>query len=231
MGRSVVNLVIDALQSAGIRAQRAMPSGVMPQLQSAAVAVQLAQVDQAAATVTVLVTVLVPIKLGGGSCEDLAVQVSSVLAGMGAVCRQEKLVQPDKIALLAVPVYAKFAGYETAEGWQPREPDPEPLTFSVSLRGVPCANVVRFSAWRQGAKPEEIDTGLADACWYFSLEELVPLDAAEVLALTDPFTITVSRPGRTEAYVGCRFFSQRRVITDKGLSQIREGVAESLNVV
>ena len=69
--------------SAGIRARRAMPGGVLPELQSAAAAVQLAQVDQAAATATVLVTVVVPAKLGGGSCEELAVKVSSVMPSTG----------------------------------------------------------------------------------------------------------------------------------------------------
>lgn len=235
MGKSIVNLVIDALVAEGIRAQRAMPGGRMPELQSAAAAVQLAEVNQADATATVLVTAMVPAKLGGESCETLALEISAVLGDMGGVCLQGKIDQLDGTMLLAVPVSVEFEGYETEDGWQELpepvpEPEPEVLTFQVSLNGTVLANAVGFSAWRQEEQEDGVVTGIANAAWHFALEELLPLDAKEETSPQEPFTITVSRSGRTETYAGCTITSHKRVITSKGQSQIREGVAESLTV-
>ena len=212
-----------------------MPGGVLPELQSAAAAVQLAQVDQAAASATVLVTVVVPAKLGGGSCEELAVKVSSVLSGIGGVCRLEKLEQLTGTVLLALPVYAKFAGYEKADGWQelPKptpEPDVEAMTFTVTLAGKEVAHAVSFAAWRRAVDDQGMVTQIGNVPWQFSLKELLPLDAVEEAAPTEPFTVTVSRSGRTEVYSGCTLLYQRRFTSAQGLNQTREGVAESLQV-
>lgn len=236
MGRSIVTIVTDALRDAGIRVQRAMPGKALPELESAAVAVQLAQVDQAAATATVLVTVLAPAKLGGASCEELAVKVSSVLSGIGGVCRQEKLEQLTGTVLLEVPVYGKFAGYEKVDGWQelPKPgpvPELEAITFTVFLGGRIASHAVSFSAWRKAVDEQGVVSEIADVPWQFSLKELLPLDTFEEAELKEPFTITVSRSGRTEVYSGCKLLYQSRYTSSKGLSQTREGVAESLKVI
>ncbi len=119
MGRTIVEMVVDALNTWGIRADRACPGAWMPEIGTVAAAVQLAELDQGEKKAVVLISVLVPAGRGAASAEDSALAVCQWMIDLGGVCRQKKaefLPAPD---LFCVEVYAEFLGQETASGWVP----------------------------------------------------------------------------------------------------------------
>lgn len=200
----------------------------MPAIESIAAAVQLEQLDQAAGTATVLVSVLVPAALGAAASEDGAVQVCQILQGMGAVCLQGKSEYLNSAQMFCAAVSAVFSGEETVDGWEkPNEPAAPP-TFSVKLGTRQLSFAVSFTAER--ALDDTVSV-LDSATWHFRLEEVFPLEAREEAAPTEPFDITVSRTGRTEVFSGCALTAQKRVLEADGQRQIREGVAAGRTVI
>ena len=221
---------MDALQEAGIRVGRAYPGERMPSIQSVAAAVQLEQIDQAAATATVLVSVLVPAAMGAAKSEDGAVQVCNILRSAGAACLLHKTEHIGSAGLFCTEVSAVFSGQETENGWETTpepDPEPEPLTFSVKLGSTVLSYPVSFTAERA---VDETVTSLSDAQWHFELEELFPLDAKEESSPAEPCAITVSRDGRTEVYSGCIVTAQKRILEADGQRQIRKGTATGRTV-
>ena len=88
--------------------------------------------------------------------------------------------------------------------------------------------VVSFSAQR--AVSDETPA-MADAPWTFVMEELLIPGTSEPPDPTEPFTLTVVRSNVDEQFAGCRFTSQQRQDTIKGVTQIRKGTAERRNVM
>ena len=201
-----------------------MPGTRMPELQGAVAAVGLAALDQEKQTASVSVRILAPARLGGESCEDLAVTACGILQGLGGVCRLEPVRQLDKTAFLQAEITAVFSGSETAEGWAAKP------AFTVNAGSTALGSVTAFTAWREQEETDGVVTEVADAQWHFALEELFALDAAEEDAPSEPFSVTVSREGRTEVYSGCTLTAVKRSITPEGQRQVRQGLAESLTV-
>lgn len=124
MGRTIVEMVVDALNTWGIRADRAYPGMWMPEIGTVVAAVQLAELDQGQKRAEVLISVLVPAGRGAASAEDSGLAVCQWMKQLGGVCRQKKaefLSAPD---LFCVEVYAAFSGQETASGWVPEVEEP-----------------------------------------------------------------------------------------------------------
>ena len=88
--------------------------------------------------------------------------------------------------------------------------------------------VVSFSVQRSVSADAE---GIGNAVWNFTLEELLIPGSSEPPDPAEPFTLTVSRSNGDEQFTGCRFTSQQRQDTIRGITQIRKGTAQKRNVM
>lgn len=221
MGKTILDSVVEALQSGGIPALLAYPGGKLPALSEACAAVCFKQVDRDAEKADVLVTVLAPAALGGTACEKTALAAGKILQDMGAGCVQGACVFDSRGSLFSVEVCATFAGTALPESWT------EPLGFTVALGGKKLESVTGFTVWRN---VDETATVFTNATWYFRLEENFLPGAAEENSPEEPFSIVLARPGQTETYSGCTWTSQKRETVVSGTRQIREGIVGSRSI-
>lgn len=224
MGRTIVEMVVDALNTWGIRADRACPGTWMPEIGTVAAAVQLSQLDQKEKTAQVLICVLVPAVRGAAGAEDSALAVCQWMNDLGGVCQQKKaeyLPAPD---LFCVEVYAKFRGQETAIGWVADTGD----TIDVVVNATRVTNAVTFRASRK-AEGDLLD--LTNARWHFRLEEMVAPGVAETDVPAAEFSVQVIRNNRTELFIGCVLTSHSWEATSDGLRQIWEGTATEMEIL
>ena len=71
---------------------------------------------------------------------------------------------------------------------------------------------------------------LGEAVWKFRIEETLPPESSEGAAVTEPFTLTVTRGSRSEAYSQCTLTYHRCELDAGALRRIRQGVAGSRSV-
>ena len=89
----------------------------------------------------------------------------------------------------------------------------------------------------EGGFPPELNAGALDVGWrphtmaHLVMEELLIPGTSEPPDPTEPFTLTVTRSNGNEQFIGCRFTSQQRQDTIRGVTQIRKGTAEKRNVM
>lgn len=107
MGLDRITSVIEALQKAGIRAERSFPVGVMPYLTGPVAAVGLERAQ--AGSVTVAVRIYSPMGLGGEKCEDTAVLAAETVAGMGGAYQMTGCEFNSQMGLFTMLVLATFA--------------------------------------------------------------------------------------------------------------------------
>ncbi len=227
MGRSIVGIVVDALQEAGFSAFRAMPPGEMGELTGQCATVLLHRLEPEQKQAEVKVTVLSPAHLGASVCEDGALQILWVLQGAGGSCRQEAVAYSSQMDVFCANVFVTFSGEETENGWVQLVPEPEP-EFSVFVGEATDSAAILFTARRA---VDDTVTVLDGAVWHYRLEERFALDEEEPQWPQEPFSITVTREGRTERYDGCVVTSQRRSLDATGQAQVREGMAQTMTVL
>lgn len=216
MGTLILDMVVDLLDEGGLRAEAAQPAGDMTAIQGVVAAVSLERVDQADESVTVMVEMVGPVKLGARECQKTALEAIEILRSAGGVCQMGKCTFICKADVFCIPVTAVFYGTASSEEWQPRQ------GYTVTMAGADLQHVTGFSA---GQKAEEgID--LADAPWEFTLEEFLPVGAQEPEDPTENFELTVSYGSETEIYTGCKLTVRQRVAEKNGIRQIRQGTAE-----
>lgn len=208
---------MQSLKTSGYRTQIAYPGRRIPVLESMAVAVQLAQTNQKEETATVLVSVLVPARMGGGACEDGAVDVCRVLRDIGGNCTQNKVEYFSDMEVFCVKITAEFRGMHTENGWQAAVTEQD---FTVMIEGTVLPYVRSFQAFRDG-----IEGGLSVAGlpWRFRMEEVYPLNAIEPELPTEGFDLVVIRKNRRETFCGCTLQYQNRTIKSDGQHQTWEG--------
>lgn len=223
MGRTIVEMVVDALNTWGIRADRACPGTWMPEIGTVAAAVQLMQLDQKKKTAQVLISVLVPADRGAAGAEDSALAVCQWMNTLGGVCQQKKAVYLPGPDWFCAEVYAEFAGRETANGWMAETQE----TFCVEINSAVIPDAVSFKANRE--TDDEI-IAIENSVWHFCLEEHMEVGATEVSVPVADFTIQVRRGNRTEIFRGCTLTGQSREMTPDGLRQIREGTATQMQI-
>lgn len=108
MGLLTVSQAVKVLREAGLRADRGYPGGMMPQIGSLAVAVNVEKADDAG--VTLAATVCCPASLGSAACEDGAEQTAAAWTAAGASCSQGSCDYDGNSDLFSVQVL----GYWTA---------------------------------------------------------------------------------------------------------------------
>lgn len=222
MGNSILDSVVQGLQSSGIPAMPAYPGNLQPALSEACAAVCYKMVDWAAEKTQVLVTVLTPAVLGGTVCEAKAMEASRILRDMGAGCLQGECQYDSIGSLFSVEICATFDGMEEPVSWM------DMPGFTLWLAGQRLDNVSSFMAWR------EVDEGAVDiesALWHFRLEELfLAEDAEQYNTEQSPFSIEVMRKGQTETYTECVWTSHKLEFSGANMRRIREGIAQSRSV-
>lgn len=223
MAALIVTTVIDALTEAGIPAQSAYPGGTMPNITEAQAAVSLEKLEYTARSATVLVTVMVPVSLGGGACEDAAIKVGGVLEDLGGVCIQEECRFNSYADAYYIRVLGTFQGADVMEGWNAAS------DFTVILGSTTMKNATAFKA--EQAVDEVTGTPLSTSVWTFRLEESYGRGEGPLPSPAEPFSVTVNRSGGTETYNECSWISVELENTATGLRQIRQGVAKTRSFI
>jgi hypothetical protein len=141
---------------------------------------------------------------------------------MGGTCVKDVCKFDEMADVFYIDIDAEFFGTALEGNWSPGP------GYAITIRLQPMPHVVSFSAQR--ATDEDVTT-LAGAGWTFVLEERLPPGSSEPADPSEPFNLAMSRALGDEVFVGCRFTSQTREDTIRGVTQIRKGIAEKRNVM
>lgn len=216
MSQVRVEDVVSALNEAGIPALAAYPGSASPEVEAAVAAVSIAGADSQKQTLSILVRVYCPASAGGQVCGQKALAVGAVLEGLGAAWKCGGCESTQKGRLLVTEVTGIFSG--EAAGWTPAE-----IGITVKLGTITLNHVTNFTAWQE--LDPDLGDALSDMGWIFRIEEWHPGGIAEEGSPNEPFKITVTRPGMTEAYANCVWTSHERRDDIDGLWLIRTGTA------
>ena len=219
---TIVSNVIDALTAADIRADEAYPGRRIPALTGPVAAVRLGKLDRSVRTTTVEVVVMSPATGGGSICESTALQAVEALQAMGGTCVKDVCKFDEMADVFYIEIEAEFFGTAMENKWSPGP------GYSITLGAQPLNHVVSFVARRE--TDNEV-TELGNAQWIFTMEELLPPGTSEPADPTEPFALSVVRALGDELFTGCKFTSQTREDTIRGVTQIRKGTAEKRTVV
>lgn len=211
MGQLILSNVVQALNDAGIPAERGYPSRKMAVLTEPVAAVNLQQAAIRGQTLTALVTILSPVELGAAVCEETALEAGDILTEQGGSCTVAECRFDGRTGLFSVEISAQF---QTAFP-------------KVKLGNLLLQHVEAFTCWRTVDEDAGI-TELNKAPWSFRLEEFFPVGASEEEAPEEPFFLMHISDNGTESYHNCRWTYLRRVWSATGIRQIRLGTAESM---
>lgn len=219
MAALIVTTVIEELTKEGFTAQPAYPGTAMPNISQAQMAVSIEKLDYTARSATVLVTVMVPVSLGGGACENAAIQAGTVMEKLGGTVVQEECRFNAYADAYYIRVLGTFFGAAVLSGWSAAS------EFTVELDDTVLEHAVSFRA--EQAVDEVTGTPLSTAVWTFRLEEKFGWGEGPLPGPTDNFSVTVSRNSGMEVYTECSWTSIQLEDTATGLRQVRTGVAKS----
>ena len=227
MGGGILERVLKKLTEAGFAANYSFPGHARAMADGTAVAVHLAQVDNANASVTVEVSVISPSVLGGTRCEKEALRVMAALHADGAACIQNGCEFNGMAETYVVQIMAQYRGTVDGDTFYPRP------GFTVKLNSKSIPFLVSFEAEQvRGDTPqyvmgqtEPVDVSLGSWVWNLRMEEMIPAGEVEDSDTGDPLFIKVVGSVQTEVYNGCRWTSVQRIITREGLRKIRKGIA------
>ena len=221
MGTIVAN-VIATLTAASIRADEAYPGRRIPTLSAPVAAVRLGKMDRSVRTTAVQVIIMSPAVTGGSLCEATALRAIEALQEMGATCVKDMCKFDEMADVFYISIEAEFFGTAMENKWSGGP------GYSITIGQQPMDRVVSFSSQRAASQETP---AMANAPWTFTLEELLIPGTSEPPDPTEPFTLTVTRSNGNEQFTGCRFTSQQRQDTIRGVTQIRKGTAEKRNVM
>ena len=208
------------LSGAGYRTGDANPGRVMPEISEPVIVLSLEQLDTEKRMAKVRVTIVSPLGLGARICEDEALKVCKLLRNAGAACQVQPYKIDTKTELVLLSVMATLHGNILSNNWQLGE------GCGVRFDGDILDQVVSFTAWRQVNKDTD---GIQNMLWNFRVEEEME-GIQEEREPVEPFVITVSHGDAQEVYNDCVLTSHKRVLTDSGVVQIREGIAKTRTV-
>ena len=219
---TIVSNVIDKLSKGGIRSAEAYPGRRIPALTGAVAAVRLGKVDRSVRTTQLEVVIMSPASSGGSACELTALNAVELLQEMGGTCVKAVCKFDEMADVFYINIDVEFFGTALPESWSPGP------GYAIKIGSQAMSHVTSFQAQR------EVDSGTASitgAKWKFTMEELFPPGTSEPSDPAEPFAITVSRSGGEETFTGCTWASVKREDTIRGVSQVREGVAEKRTVL
>lgn len=163
-----------------------------------------------------------PAAQGGSICDATALRAVEALQNMGGTCVKETCRFDEMASVFFSDIEAAFFGTALEEDWSPGP------GYAIRIGEQPMEHVVSFSAERS---TDGETAAIGNAKWKFTLEELLPPGGSEPPDPSEPFIISVSRPGGEESFSGCVWTSVKREETIRGVTQIRKGIAETRNVM
>ena len=218
MGDMIIDVVLQLLADGGIPAEAAYPGERITRITDIVAAVSLEKADLDARTVTVLVEIFAPQETGGYLCQKKALEACALLEGEGAVVSQGSCEFLSKGHVFRVPIKATFRGMARADD---TELVPE---FTIKTGNLYLHYAVGFSAKQTLGK--EDDT-LQNSVWEFTLEEFFPWGIVDTRVAEEPFVLELDCLGNVERYEESIWTSRKRIVEDKGIRQIRTGIAQS----
>lgn len=219
MAALIVTKVIDALTNAGFGAVSAYPGTAMPNITKPEMAVNLQKLDYTARSATVLVSVMVPVSMGGEACETAAIQAGTELEKLGGTVILEECRFNAYADAYYIRVLGTFFGAAALTGWSAAS------EFTVEIDDHVMNRAVSFRA--EQAVDEVTGTPLSTSVWTFRLEERFGWGEGPLPGPTENFTVLVSRNSGMEIYQECSWTSVLLEDTATGLRQVRTGVAKS----
>ena len=219
---TIVGNVITALSGVSIRADEAYPGRRIPALTGPVAAVQLGKMDRSVRTTAVKVVIMSPASGGGSLCESTALRAIEALQKMGGTCVKDLCKFDEMADVFYINIEAEFFGTAMENKWSAGP------GYAITIGQQPMEQVVSFSVQR--TVTDEV-TDIGNAPWTFTLEELLIPGTSEPPEPSEPFTLTVSRSNADEQFTGCRFISQQRQDTIRGVTQTRKGTAEKRTVM
>ena len=219
---TIVSQVIEGLRTAGIRADEAYPGRRIPALTGPVAAVRLGKIDRSVRTTAVEVVIMSPASGGGILCENTALRAVEALQNMGGTCVKDVCKFDEMADVFYIDIDAEFFGTALEGKWSAGP------GYAITIGQQPMPHVVSFSAQR--ATDKDVAT-LSEAVWTFVLEERLPPGASEPADPGENFNLIVSRALGDEVFTGCKFTSQSREDTIRGVTQIRKGTAAKRNVM
>lgn len=214
----IVTTVIRELTEAGLPAETAYPGTAMPNITQPQMAVNLQKLDFTARSATVQVTVMVPVRLGGGICEETAIQAGAVLERLGGTVTMEECRFNAYADAYYIRVLGDFFGAAVLTGWSAAS------EFTVEVDDTVLNRAVSFRA--EQAVDQVTGTPLSTAVWTFRLEEKFGWGEGPLPGPNENFTVIVSRNSGMEIYEECSWTSVQLEDTTTGLRQVRTGVAK-----
>ena len=209
------------MTAADIRADEAYPGRRIPALAGPVAAVRLGKLDRSVRTTAVEVVIMSPASFGGSLCENTALRAVEVLQTMGGTCIKDVCKFDEMADVFYISIEAEFFGTAMENKWSPGP------GYSISLGAQPLNHVVSFVAQR--TTDNEV-TELGNAKWTFTIEELLPPGTSEPADPEGTFALSVVRALGDELFTGCKFTSQQREDTIRGVTQIRKGIASKRSV-
>ena len=213
MGTEWIVNTLQALQAAGIRAQRGFPTEKMPYLTGPVVGISVEQIKEDA--VTLAVRVYAPVTQGGPVCEDMAARVMEVLNQLKAQCTVESGSFDGSTGLFCVPVKAKFAQVEPA-------PEIEVYIDEVKIKNMVSITARYWSAFEgfsdlttQRPYLHRMEYG-----WVYEIEDLLEPGALPCNH-KDPFIMYIRHAGGTLTYGLCYYESVHIIPTAAGSRRVR----------
>lgn len=219
----IIENVLTALEEAGLNAGKAYRGDQMPHVTDAYAAVSLEKLEHTARKATVLVTVLVPMEMGGSLCQEKALLAGQTMEALGGVCVQEECRFHGYAQAYYIRVLGTFYAGAVMEDWA------NTSDFTVVLGTQTISNAVAFQA--EQVVDEATGTPLSTAVWSFRLEEEYGRGEAPKPEPMEPFTMKIKRSTGTETFSECSWISIQLVNTATGLRQVRKGVAKSRNII
>lgn len=217
MGTGWIVTVLQALQEAGIRAQRGFPAEKMPYLTGPVVGISLDQLEED--SITLSVRVYAPVSQGGPVCEDVAAQVLKVLNRLEAQCTVESGSFDGATGLFCVPVKAKYEKLGSAS------------KIMVYINKVQVPHLVSFSARYRCTydRLKDLSTdryylSRQEYRWYLEIEDILE-QGTMPCGREEPYTVYIVHSSGTWSFLYC-FVEELDVIpTPAGTRRIRKLVS------
>lgn len=210
-----VGYTIEALQEAGIRAERGFPGELAKAISGPVAAVTVEHSDQK--QICLAVTVYGPGNQGGRVCEEMAQTVAQVLRQKRGRCQVGSCSFDAETGLFSVKVSAVWM---------------ESLHNAVQIDNATLAYTTHFSAvqTRQVQQVTDAETGEKsvvneEVIWTVAIEEFLPFREVMVVDHKESFTLRVKHENCTEIYPECYWLSITLEETDGGL--LRKRIARS----
>lgn len=219
---TIVSNVIDKLSRGGIRSAEAYPGKQIPALTGAVAAVRLGKMDRSVRTTNLEVIIMSPALSGGSACELAALEAVELLQDMGGTCVKGVCKFDEMADVFYINIDVEFFGTALPDSWSAGP------GYAIKIGAQAMNYVTSFQTQR--AVDNEV-TAIANAKWKFTMEELLPPGTSEPSDPAEPFAITVSRNGGEESFTGCTWTSVKREDTIRGVSQVREGIADKRTVL